>query len=292
MKLAKPSLEKITPTFGSSYTIKQFQGPPEIHKPFWHFHPEVELTYIKGGNGRRHVGSHMSMYRNGLLIFIGSNLPHYGFTDSTTGFSRKTVIQMKEDFLGNAFLDVPEIGAIRQMFELGKLGICYYKVTKKQIGARIEALPSLRGFPRLIELLSILHELAISEDAKMLNADGYSMEVGRQDNDRINVIYDFVNNNYKRTITLEEISNEANMTIPAFCRYFKKISRKTFIQFVNEYRIVQACKLMSDGNYSIAEICYESGFNSLSQFNRLFKASTKQSPSEYRKELKQLLMST
>jgi AraC-like DNA-binding protein len=291
MNVSKPSLEKITPNFGSSYSIKQYVGPPDKRHPFWHFHPEVELTYVRGGNGRRHVGSHMSMFRNGLLIFLGSNLPHFPFTDELTGNKTKTVIQMKEDFLGNAFLDIPEIGAIRQLFDLGKAGICYYGVTKRKIGARIEALPQLRGFPRLLELLDILYELSISEDGQLLNADGFSMEIDMQDNARINDIYDFVDKNYKRQITLTEIADKSSMTVPAFCRYFKKVSKKTFIQFVNEYRIVKSCKLISLGNHSIGEISYETGFNSISQFNRLFKSVTGQSPTEYRKELKQLLIS-
>ncbi|MCB0845369.1 MAG: helix-turn-helix transcriptional regulator, partial [Bacteroidetes bacterium] len=92
-----------------------------------------------------------------------------------------------------------------------------------------------------------------------------------------------------RPISLEEIAAEINMTVPAFCRYFKKLSGKTFTRFVNEFRVVHACKLLSEKPSSITEICYESGFNNFSHFNKIFKETTGKSPSAYRTELTRMV---
>jgi AraC-like DNA-binding protein len=157
------------------------------------------------------------------------------------------------------------------------------------IGGRIENLPALDNFARLIELLCILQDLAWTTEYEILNADGYTFEVSNADSNRVNLIYDHVRTNFQRPIPLDEIASQVSMTIPAFCRYFKKLSGKTFTRFVNEFRIVNACKLLSEMPLSITDICFESGFNNFSHFNRLFKEMTGKNPSEYRKEFRQIL---
>ncbi len=286
----KPVLEQISPEFGSSFTIKQyFDSEQNFNIPFWHVHPELELVYVNGGSGKRHVGHHLSYYRDGDLILIGSNLPHYGFTDRLTSNQSETVIQMKSDFLGRHFFQLPEMGDIYQLFERAKGGISFYGQTKKIIGPRLEHLPKQDSFGRLLELLAILREMAVSEEYQILNAKGFLLEVEQQDNDRVNEIYNFVRNHFREKITLEEIASKVNMTVPGFCRYFKKISGKTFTRFVNEFRVVHACKLLQEEHSSITEICFESGFNNFSHFSRLFKDITNKSPSAYRKDAKMVL---
>lgn len=282
----KAAFEKISPEFGSSFTIKQYIDPsPNLKMPFWHFHPELELVYVKGGCGKRHIGNHLSYFNNGDLVFIGANLPHSGFTDRLTGNESETIIQMRSDFLGETFFDIPEMAAIQQMFERAKSGMAFFGEAKVRLGNRIENLPQRDNFGRLIEFLSILQDMAYSSEYHILNANGITLEIERQDNDRMNIIYDFVQKNFLRPISLEEIAAEANMTIPAFCRYFKRLSGKTFTHFVNESRVVHACKLLSEQKLSITDICYESGFNNFSHFSRMFKEITGKSPSAYRKDL-------
>jgi AraC-like DNA-binding protein/uncharacterized RmlC-like cupin family protein len=289
MKKVKPALETITPTFGSSFTVRRFEDPCSNSNPFWHFHPELELVYVKGGSGKRHIGNHLSYFHDGDLIFIGSNLPHSGFTDRLTGNESEIVVQMKSDFLGTNFFDIPEMASIKQLFERAKMGIAFHGVTKEIVGERLSKLPDLENFERLVELLSILRIMEASTEYQVLNAEEYALEVRPQDNDRIRKVYQFVRKNFDRQISLEEIASIANMTVPAFCRYFKKQSGKTFTQFVNEVRIVHACKLLSEKASSITEISFESGFNSFSHFNKSFKEITGKSPSDYRKELKQIV---
>ncbi|HSI69943.1 MAG TPA: AraC family transcriptional regulator, partial [Gillisia sp.] len=127
------------------------------------------------------------------------------------------------------------------------------------------------------------------ENYTILNAKGFILEAELQDNNRINIIFNFVKEEFHRQITLEEIADLVSMTEQSFCRYFKKITGKTFVQFVNEYRLVHAAKLLHEKQISILDVCFDSGFNNFSHFNRLFKKYTGKTPSTYRNELKYLI---
>lgn len=285
----KPVLEAIKPTFGHSYSYQKFEVAEANSNTFWHYHPEIELVYVNGGAGKRQIGSHVSYYSDGDLLLIGSNLPHCGFTDKLTGNISETIIQMKQDFLGNDFFNIPEMKKIQKLFEMASGGIAISGSAKKKIGDKMEVLEYQTDFQRLLSILNILNELANSKEIKILNADGFAMETEVKDNDRINVVFNFVKSNFKEEITLEKIAEMVSMTIPSFCRYFKKITNKTFTQFVNEYRLVHASKLLAEQPLSITEVCFECGFNNFSHFNKSFKAFTGQNPSQYRNELKNIL---
>jgi len=271
MKVKKPAFEIIKPTFGSSFSYTRYTQNKENNTSNWHYHPEIELVYVDGGSGKRQIGSHISYFTDGDLILIGSNLPHCGFTDKLTGNKNEFVIQMTPNFLGEDLFTKPEMLNIRQLFERCKAGIAFHGITKDIIGKRIEELEHLPHFDRLLGILSILNDLQLSEDYHLLNASGFSIESEVQDNDRINLIFNFVKTNYQQQIALEEISDLVSMTVPSFCRYFKKISGKTFTRFVNEYRVVHACKLLAEKPIGITEICFESGFNNFSYFNKTFR---------------------
>jgi len=287
LKINKPSFEKVDPSFGSSFSFKSFnQEHQNKNHTFWHYHPEIELVYVNGGSGKRQIGSHISYYQHGDLILIGANLPHCGFTDSLTDNDRETVIQFSPDFLGKNFWDIPEMRNVRVLLERAKNGIVFHGEDKNLIGEKIEALNSLTNYKRLLGLLDVLNRLENAKDFTLLNAEGFVLDSELEDNNRINVIFNFVKNEFKRNISLEEIAEVVSMTVPAFCRYFKKTTGKTFVQFVNEYRLVHAAKLLHEKQISITDICFESGFNNFSHFNKQFKKFTGKSPSTYRNEIK------
>ncbi|HET8737523.1 MAG TPA: AraC family transcriptional regulator [Pricia sp.] len=285
----RPAFESIEPDFGNSFTYQKFDALKNNKNTVWHYHPEIELVYVKGGSGKRQIGSHVSYYSEGDLILIGSNLPHCGFTDKLTGNDSETVVQMKQDFLGSDFFDIPEMKKIHSLFEMARGGISFSGKTKLKIGEKMEILEYQTDFQRLLSILNILNELANAKEFKVLNAEGFSMETEVKDNDRINIVFNHVKANFKEEITLKEIAERVSMTVPSFCRYFKKITNKTFTQFVNEYRLVHASKLLAEQPMSITEVCFESGFNNFSHFNKQFKAFTGQNPSEYRNQLKTVL---
>ena len=285
----KPAFESIEPNFGHSYTYQKFDASKKNNDNIWHYHPEIELVYINGGAGKRRIGSHISYYTEGDLILIGSNLPHCGFTDKFTGNKNEILVQMKTDFLGQTFFNIPEMKKIQSLLEVAKGGIAFSGSTKQILGDKMEDLDNQNDFERILSILHILNELALSDEFKVLNAEGFSLETEVKDNDRINIIFNYVKNNFQEDIPLMEIADMVSMTVPSFCRYFKKITNKTFVQFVNERRLVHASKLLTEQTMSITEVCFECGFNNFSHFNKSFKAFTGQNPSEYRKQLKTIL---
>ncbi|MFB9055500.1 AraC family transcriptional regulator [Mariniflexile ostreae] len=289
MKNKKPTLRKLSPTFGSSIIVKQHIESVDRSGAYWHFHPELELIYINKGQGKTHIGNHLSYFNNSQLILIGSNLPHNGFTDRLTANGSETTVQFKADFLGNDFISIPEMTNVVALFDRAKKGIRFKMETKAVIGPKIDKLLSYEGLERVIKFLEILNHLALTDDYSLLNADGFAFEAEAQDSAKIAVVFKYVNKNFQKHITLDEIANEVSMTIPAFCRYFKKATGKTFTQLVNEYRVVHATKLLNESQMSIADICFECGFNNFSHFNKQFNEITGKSASNYRKEIKMII---
>ncbi len=286
----KPTLEKLTPSFGSSILVKQHLEKADRLNAYWHFHPELELVYVNKGQGKTHIGNHLSYFNNSQLILIGANLPHNGFADRLTANGSETTVQFKADFLGNDFIKVPELSSIAALFERAKKGIRFQVETKAHIGPKIDSLLNSSGLDRILQFLEILGYLANTEDYTLLNADGYAFEAEAQDSSKIGAIFKYVNKNFQDHITLDEIADVVSMTVPAFCRYFKKATGKTFTQIVNEYRIVHATKLLSEeSDMSIADVCYECGFNNFSHFNKVFNDITGKSASNYRKEIKLII---
>ncbi|MDQ8005922.1 MAG: AraC family transcriptional regulator [Pedobacter sp.] len=289
MKKIKPSFEIIEPSFGSSFYYSKYQQNANNKAHVWHYHPEIEMVFVNGGTGKRQIGSHISYFTEGDLILIGSDLPHCGFTDETTGNINEVVIQMKPDFLGSSFLKLKETKGIANLFEKAKYGIAFGADTIKLVGPILEKMNNMWPFEKLMALLGVLRELEQAPDYKLLNAQNFSLEMQAQDNDRINMVFNYVKDHFTEEISLDQIAEMASMTVPAFCRYFKKMTKKTFTKFVNEYRVVHASKLLAEKPTSISNISYESGFHNFSHFNKIFKEFTGKSASQYRKELKSII---
>lgn len=289
MSSKKPSLEKVNPSFGSSIKVFQHTSQAVVNQATWHFHPEIELVYVHEGKGKRHIGNHLSYFNKSQLLLLGANLPHNGFSDRLTLRGSETVVQFKPEFLGDKFLSMPEVKSIVTMLDRAKRGIMFNSETKTIVGKKIHKLVRIEGFQRVIMLLEILNDLAISDEYTLLNADGFVFETSLQESTKIDIIFKHINQNFERHISLEEISDKASMTIPAFCRYFKKSTGKTFTKLVNEYRVVHATKLLSESTSSITDISFECGFNNFSHFNKLFKEFTGKSASKYRREMKHMV---
>lgn len=289
MKKIRPSFEVVEPSFGSSFFYSTYVENANNTAHLWHYHPEIEIVFVNGGAGKRQIGSHISYYTDGDLILIGSNLPHCGFTDTNTGNKTETVIQLRTDFLGSGFLEKVETKCLQELFDKAKGGIAFGQTVKDAVGDKLELMDKQPPFERLLTLLGVLKELESATDYQILNASGFSIETQLQDNDRISMVFNYVKDHFLEEISLEAVAEMSSMTVPSFCRYFKKITKKTFTKFVNEYRIVHASKLLAEKQTSIANISYESGFNNFSHFNKLFKEFTGKSASQYRRELKSII---
>ena len=280
----KPTIEHIDPGYGSSFRIRRFEQQFRDRDPVWHFHPEYEIVYISKGRGKRQIGNHISYYRNGDLLFLGPNLPHFGFTQEALEGQHEIVVQMKEDFLGANFLQRPEMTGIQNLLERTRTGLSFSGETRQSAGKMLMEIVDAQPFDRLLGLLKVLHLLAESTEVTSLNANGFTIKVMIEDEARVQRIYQHIQEHFREPITLTEISQIANMTVPAFCRFFKKLSNQTFTQFVNEFRVAHACKLLTEEDMLITDVAHESGFNNLSHFNKSFFKVTHQRPSEYRKQ--------
>ena len=249
--------------------------------PYWHLHPEYELVYIKQGRGKRQVGQHYSEFEDGELIFLGPELPHLAFSKTDAAQNLEIVIQLKADFLGHDLWQAPEFNAVRALMQRSAQGITFGAAVKKEIGIILEKMQEESPMQRLLSLLGILDQLARTDDFWLLNARSPAVQVQASDYHRINRVYEYVEEHFRDTIHLEAIADQLHLTETAFCRLFKKVTGKTFIQYLNEYRIAHACDLLEEGKQSITEVAHASGFSHISHFNRLFKRIHQQTPREY-----------
>jgi AraC-like DNA-binding protein len=276
----KTELEQITSDERSSFRL--LVNPNLSDFFFWHFHPEFELIFLDGADGTRHVGEHISRFRESDLVFIGSNVPHLNFDYGIKKAYEKIVVHIKPDFLKHAFSSTPELRAIHQLFEQSKYGVAFGKQTKARVADRLKRLHTLDYFEQFLEVLSLLKILADSEEKILLHDQPVVNPYNQKEQERLKRIYQFLDLNYHRKINIDDVAQLSNLTNAAFCRYFKKMTRLTFIEFINHYRIDKSKKLLRQDN-NVTETCFQSGFESISYFNRVFKKITGENPLSFKK---------
>ncbi|MDQ6476814.1 AraC family transcriptional regulator [Dyadobacter sp. LHD-138] len=283
----KPQLLKVPKGLQQSFSIRRDVVLYFYNR--WHYHPEIELVHIEQGSGTQFVGDNIQNFQSGDLLLIGPNLPHYWrcdekyFKGDSKLYAQATVLHFSADLFGDTFRNLPENKAINELLDKAKWGMKLLGKENQQIKTLLQNLLDQTDGNPVISLLQILETLAHSKDIKLLSNSHYQEEYDQHDEDRINQIYKYSLSNFQQKITIEEIAEIANISPNSFCRYFKSRSRKTYSQFLLELRIGHACKLLIDGKLSVAQICYESGFNNFANFNRYFKIHTGKSPLQYQK---------
>lgn len=277
MKLKR---EAILPDEDSSFKILLTPKLNEIF--YWHFHPEYEIVYVEAATGIRHIGDHISKYKESDLALIGPNIPHLNFDYGVKTIAETVVVQMKENFLGATFFSLPEIASINNLFERAKSGLAFYGETKKAAGEKLKLLTSLSHFEQLICLLETFYLLANSNEYVDLKTRAITNVSVLKEQERLHKIYHYIENNYHNLVDVNKAAKLTNLTTAAFCRYFKRATHLTFTDFVNQYRINQAKKFLLE-NKTVTEACYESGFENLSYFNKTFKKFGGENPSQFKK---------
>ncbi|WP_210520271.1 AraC family transcriptional regulator [Hymenobacter terricola] len=277
----KLEFEPIQPTPGHSFTLRHYTQARD-RDIVWHYHPEYELVYIPRGSGRRHIGQHVSPYSGGELVFIGPNLPHLSFSYEQEGDFEQIVLQMREDFLGAQFLQKPELAAVQQLFLRSRQGLTFGRRTRTAAGAALVRMLTQPAPTRLLTLLQVLYQLAEAPDVTELHADLGLSALQARDQQRLQQAYGHIEQHYTEPITVQQMADLTFLTVPAFCRYFKRMTGQTLTGLLQEYRISQARLLLLQGR-PVTEVSLATGFNNLSHFNRTFRRLTGQSPSEYRK---------
>ena len=287
--MLKASIEVLHPIKGFSFLVSTFDEYG-FRAPF-HFHPEYELTLITAGSGQRYIGSHMAGFTTGDLVLLGPNLPHCWKLDPPDSPAQSIVIQFSADCLGKDFFSRPELGAIQRLLQSSHTGIqfpsCHTRFFRTSPVQRIHGLSTeCNDFRRLIGLLELLQELAMEKQTVLLDTGGITAGLTAADRERIHPIFAYLVENFRGPISLEKASAIAGMSPNAFCRYFRKITRKTFMETVIQHRLDHAIRQLIQTNDPISAICFDSGFGDISHFYKMFRARMHVSPLHYRKKFR------
>ena len=273
-------LETITSQVDRSFSL--MFNPRLSDLFFWHSHPKYEIVYIQGATGTRHIGDHISTYRDRDLVLIGSHIPHLNFDYGVQTEYQKVVVHLKKEFVDLHFKNTPELTDINNLFEKSMKGLAFSGEKTALIGKKLFDLEHLKPFEQYLEVLEILQLLSKIQTVEVLHKKPYHDKHRNKEQERLQSIYAFIDKNYHRKIELKEIADTCFMTKEAFCRYFKKMTTYTFTAFLNRYRVSHSKRYLMAGE-CVSDACFQSGFHSLSYYNRVFKIITEENPSTFRK---------
>ncbi len=280
--------EQLSFNNSSSFKIKWDDFP---HFTFpWHFHSEFEIVYVIESFGKRFIADHIGQFKAGDLVLLGSNLPHFWKNDELFYKNdprygvKAVVIHFPKDFFKDQISNYPEFYRIKELLQRASRGISFNLSVSKVVGPQLKKLLKLDGLERTLKFINILNDLALSDQYTLLASNSYMPNEVDWSGNRLDRVLYLVNAGYKKPIRLEEIADDIGMNANAFSRYFKDKTGKSFSQFIIELRVGYACKLLTEGKLNVTQVCYESGFNNLSNFNRQFRRITNYSPSEFQEQ--------
>ncbi len=284
----KPALRQITGTLQSSFLVRRDLGDRMLNN--WHYHPEIELLYIRKSKGTWIVGDHIGPFQDGDLLLIGANLPHcfrheYEKTTQVRQSATEAIcIKFVPDIFGQQFLDMPEARQIKDLLSKANAGLKLTGKTKNEIPVLMEKMLAATPGKKLVYLLAALEEIAENKDYQPLSSKGFLPSPVDTDRERIKQVFEYTFNHFSSKISIGSVAGLLNMTRQSFCRYFKNKTQKTYVRFLMEVRIGYACRLLVEDEKNVAEISYDSGYNNISHFNHQFKLITGKRPLEYKKD--------
>lgn len=276
----KANLEQINLDFAQS-SIKHFLYEDDAFKPYWHFHPQSELTFIKRGNGFRFVGDNIDRFEDGDLVLIGPFTPHQWVSQRD---NNKGVQAFVTQFHLSTYANLSEFDELKSFFHKASKGIRFINAGDEHLSAiqDMRDLDPITRFCRFTELLFLLSKL----DYKTLSKSDYKVHSGFDKiHKRINKVTTFILNHFEEPLSVNTLSTYTNMTQTSFSRWFKSTMGIPFNHYLNEIRIQRANQLLVQTDYPISEIAFQCGFETLSTFTRNFKKFTGRSARDYRKEI-------
>ena len=283
----QPLLEKVRKPHDASlraFVRQERQFPFE-----WHYHPEFELTLITAGRGRRFVGDHIADFREGDLVLLGSLLPHtWRSGPSYSGRKRRRaiVVQFLESFLGTAINECKELSRIQQLLARSRHGLQFRGRQRAVAAAQLEKLVRMRPAQKLAELLNVLDGLSHAKQAQSLASEAYAIPRQRSTSPRIAQILETIHQEFQRPLRQNDLARTAGLSRAAFNRNFRQATGTTLVDYVNDLRIGHACRMLAESSKPITEICFESGFTNLSNFNRCFLRRRGMPPSRFRSQFR------
>jgi AraC-like DNA-binding protein len=255
-----------------------------------HFHSDYELNMVCNTSGKRIVGDSMEQFSNFDLILLGSNLPHV-WKAPTSDDTHVITIQFHDQILNSFLMNKRLFSPIKDMLERSLRGLDFSEETKQRVKDKIFALSQSHGFSTALDFFSILYELSTSQGQRNLASSTYdtSSVIKESKSRRIAQVCSYIEEHYKEEINLSHVAELIGMSESAFSHFFKKRTNRSFVSFLNDARIGHATKMLFETTHSVAEIAYLSGFCNISNFNRIFKKSKGQTPSEYRASIQKVL---
>jgi len=256
--------------------------------PF-HYHQEYEIVFVKKSRGQRFVGDQIEKFQDGDLTLLGSMLPHC-FINEKAYYENDPnlrvnayIIQFPSDFFSERMLNSPEFYKISQLLGASERGVLFLNLDIDMIDIAFQQIMNAKGCEKYIRFIQLLDDLS-QKEIKILASKGYMHDCPWNKNSRLSKVYQYVMKHYREDIELKKAAEIAVMSPSAFCRYFKEKTRQTFKEFLIDLRISYACKLLQIAEMSISQICFESGFCNVSNFNRQFLKSQGESPTKYREK--------
>ncbi|WP_183564085.1 AraC family transcriptional regulator [Mucilaginibacter sp. SP1R1] len=262
-----------------------------LDSPF-HFHHLCELVWVEKSFGKRIVGDNIDNFEDGDLVLMGPELPHIWQNDDAFYRKKKgyrvkaTVIYFPADFTLALTNEQNILRPVQELIKRASRGLHFFGTTGQKVSQILSSISKAEGLHKIINFLEVIEILSHSTEYEYMASLSFKNLYEEKDTGRINIVYQFLMQNFYRNITLQEVSDLCNMTPNAFCRFFKSRTQKSFTQFLNELRIGHACKLIQNETYSVSDVCYQSGYNNLPNFNKFFKTVTGFTPSKYRKKSK------
>lgn len=291
--MIKASYEVLQPANSQSFLVRKFDKLA-FDAPY-HFHEEYELTCVIKGSGKRYVGSHMDDFVSGDLVLLGPNLPHCWKLEAGEILPEEAsaiVIQFNDAFLGDDFFNKFELQHIKKLFQKSGSGILFHSDTQEDVkNLLLNLIDEKSNFRILINLLEVLQRMASSDEYILLDQHRVIAERSLAERERINPVLAYLVENFRKQVSLDAAASIANMTTNAFCKYFKKVTRKTFMETIIEYRLNYAIQQLVQTDKPISEIAFESGFGDVSHFYKMFKTKMNLSPLNYRKRFMRNLLS-
>lgn len=254
----------------------------------WHYHCQYELIYVEEGEGYCVVGDNILNYTHESLFLFGPNLPHWmqnneEYYQEDCPLRVKGVnVQFEKDLMQYSFSNYLQFSSLRELLSLSSRGIHFDLRKHPQVSALMKKIPGSKGVDQFVLLLQVFSELSKIKEMVIGASPNYEETLGNFKVGKLDKIIAYLSRYYTREITLEEISSFAAMNPSSFCRFFKGNTGKTFKEYIVEMRVGYACNLLAVSQLSISQICYQSGFDSVSHFNRCFRKMKGCSPSEYK----------
>ncbi len=277
----RPLFENIEVGIYNSLKVQTFNHTKTCELTNWHIHPEYEMVYVKNGARSVQIAGQLFSYKSGTLLLLGPNIPHSDFGNKEHRDNLEVVIQFGQDFIDERLMSFPEFKSLKTFVEDSRKVLIFDKATKEKLSKQLEGLQHLNSTQRLLSFISILNLMEIGGKYSTLMPNGIQRKSKYQDIERLERAFEFVNVHYPEKINVSDMARISGLTENSFCRFFKKMTGRPFVDFLNEFRIRKAVELFDEKQRPVSEVMHRCGYNDPSYFTKQFKKYRGLTPTKY-----------